>query len=173
MAQQAAPHIRPIMSKEDEEWYIMFHDPYVFRNLKADTTLAAAQREALERSKENPLFAGGDLVYDGVIHREIPEIANFIDGTTGSNGVWGGASTADSLATSGNGGSRVGVSFLCGQQAVVYGLGQRPDMIVDRDKDYQFRPGVAVEMKHQIKKSFFNNYQHGMVTVFTSAARDA
>lgn len=173
MAQQASPHVRPIRSEEDEEFFIMFHDPYAFRNLKTDSVMQQAQREALERGKDNPIFSGGDLLYDGVIHREIPEIANFIDGTTGTNGKWGGAATGDHLNTVGNGTTRVGVSFLCGQQAVSYGLGKRPNIVVDKTYDYGFQPGVAVQLKQDIRKSYFNNIQHGMVTVFSSAARDA
>lgn len=173
MAQQADPHIRPLRTKEDEEWYVMFCDPYAFRDLKEDSTIAQANREARERGLNNPIFAGGDLLYDSVIIREIPEIANFIDGTSGSNGIWGGSSTADGLNVAGNGSTRVGVSFLCGQQAVAYGLGQRPDIVVDNTYDYGFQPGVAVELKHQILKAYFNSKQHGMITVFTSAARDS
>lgn len=173
MAQQADPHIRPLKSQEDDEMFVLFCDPYAFRDLKADPAITAAMREALPRSKDNPLFTGGDLLWDNVVIREIPEIADFIDGTTGSNGIWGGASTADSLATSGNGSTRVGVCFLCGQQAISYGLGQRPAMKVDKLYDFEFQPGVAVELKHDIKKSYFNNKQHGMVTMFVSAARDS
>ena len=96
-----------------------------------------------------------------------------LTGTTGTNGVWGGAATANGLHTAGNGSSRVGVSFLCGQQALGYGLGQNPRIIVDRLHDYEFQPGVAVELKHEIRKAYFNNVQHGVVTIFTSAAVDA
>lgn len=176
MAQQASPHIRPIKTSEDEEMFIMFHDPYAFRNLKTDSVMAQAEREALVRGEDNPIFAGGDLLYDGVIHREIPEIAVMIDGSSGTNGVWGGAiagSGGDSLSTSGASTTRVGVSFLCGQQAVSYGLGRRPEIKVDKTYDYGFQPGVAVQLKQDIRKSFFNNKQHGCVTVFSSAAVDA
>lgn len=173
MAQQADPHIRPLTSSEDEEMFVMFCNPYVFRNLKTDAVITQAQREGWTRGKENPLFSGGDLLWDNVIIREIPEIADFIDGTTGSNGVWGGAAAADGLNAAGSGSTRVGVSFLCGQQAVSYGLGQRPKIVVDEVFDYGFQPGVAVELKHEIRKSFFNNKQHGMVTIFSSAARDS
>lgn len=175
MAQQASPHIRPFKTKKDEEMFIMYHDPYAFRNLKTDSVMAQANREALERGKDNPIFRGGDLLYDGVIHREVPEIAVMIDGSA-SNGVWGAAvagASADSLATSGNSSSRVGVSFLCGQQAVSFGLGRRPSIVVDKDYDYGHQPGVAVTLKHDIDKSYFNNKQHGVVTVFSSAAVDA
>lgn len=174
MAQQANAHIRPLYTTEDEEAFIMFCDPYAFRDLKADTAIQAAQREGLQRGAQfQPLMTGGDLLWDNVIIREIPEIADFIDGTTGTNGVWGGSSTADGLNTAGATTNRVGVCFLCGQQAVSYGLGQRPKTIVDKLYDFEFQPGVAVELKHDIRKSFFNNKQHGMVTVFVSAARDS
>ena len=103
----------------------------------------------------------------------MPEIADFIDGTTGSNGLWGGSATADGLNAAGASTTRVGYCFLCGQQAVSFGLGQRPRIVVDMDFDYDFQPGVAVEMKHDIDKSYFNNIQHGMVSVFVSAAQDA
>ena len=173
MAQQATHRIRPLKAGEDDEMFVMFHDPYVFRNLKNDPVMTQAQREALQRGKDNPLFSGGDLIYDNIIHREIPEIASFIDGTTGTNGSWGGLATADGLNTAGATSSRVGVSFLCGQQAVSFGQGMRAKMVVDKNYDYDFQPGVAVMLKQDIRKSYFNNKQHGMVTVFSSAAVDA
>jgi hypothetical protein len=172
MCQQASPHVRPLKADEDEEAFIMFCDPYAFRDLKADTAIQQAQREGLNRGKANqPLMTGGDLLWDNVIIREIPEIAVFIDGAS-SDGVWGANATANGLHNSGASTSRVGVCFLCGQQAVSYGLGQSPDVVVDKDYDFGFKPGVAVELKHDIQKSYFNNVQHGMVTVFVSATGD-
>lgn len=174
MAQQADAHVRPLRNTEDEEAFIMFCDPYAFRDLKSDSAIQQAQREGLQRgARFQPLMTGGDLLWDNVIIREIPEIADFIDGTSGTNGVWGGNATADGLNTAGNSSSRVGVCFLCGQQALSYGLGQRPVTKVDRLYDFEFQPGVAVEIKHDIQKSYFNNKQHGMVTVFVSAATDS
>lgn len=174
MAKAAKPHIRPLKVNDDEEWFIAFCDPFAFRDLKTSATMTEANREARERSVNNPLFTDGDLVYDGIIFREVPEIADFIDGdnSAGTNGVWGGLLSADGLNTAGNGGTRVGVVFLCGQQAVAYGLGQRANMET-QEFDYKFQPGVAVEMKHQILKANFNGKQHGMVTIFVSSARDA
>lgn len=169
MAQRADAHIRPLSEQEDDEKYVMFCDQYAFRDLKNDATLTQAQREAMVRGVSgHPLFTGGDLIWDNVIIREVPEISAFID-----SGTWGALATANSLKTGGNGSTRVGVSFLCGQQAISYGLGQRPRIIVDREFDYQFQPGVAVEFKNDIRKSYFNNKQHGVVTVFSSAAIDA
>ena len=75
IAKLADPHIRPINVGEDEEWYVMFAPSLSFRDLKEDATMAQANREARARGLDNPLFRDGDLVYDGVIIREIPEIA--------------------------------------------------------------------------------------------------
>jgi len=171
MAMQADPHIRPIKLGEDEEWFVMFTEQYAFRDLKTNSTMTQANREARTRGLNNPLFTDGDLVWDGVIIREIPEITTFIDSSV--SGTWGSGATGDGLDNAGDSSDRVGVSFMCGQQAVSYGLGQRPRIIVDREFDYQFQPGVAVECKHDIQKSYFNNVQHGCVTVFTNSAADA
>lgn len=177
MAKTADPHITPIRTSEDEEWFVFFCDPYAFRDMKS--SLSTSHQNAMPRSKDNPLFRDGDLVWDGVIIREIPEISDFIDA---SGAAWGAGATGDSLLTSGNGATRVGPCFLCGAQALGFGLGQRPRIVIDSDYDYGFQPGVAVELKHQIKKAFFDNHsagtssthkQHGMVTVFVSAPVDS
>lgn len=171
VAQQADPHITPIRTNGDREMFIAFHDPYNFKNLAADATITQAQREV--NGKGDPIFLGGGFVFNNILHIEVPEIADFIDGTTGTNGKWGGLATANGLHTAGDTTGRIGVTFLCGQQALGYGLGQRPRIVVDRLHDYEFQPGVAVELKHDVKKAYFNDKQHGVVTIFASAARDA
>ena len=173
MAKNASPIIAPIQTKGDEDWYVYFVDSYGFRDLKEDSTIAQANREAWQRGADNPIFTGGDLLYDGVIIREIEEISSMIDGSTGTDGVWGGAATADGLNTAGASSSRVGVGFMCGQQAVAYGLGKMPEFKRRKEDDYEFQNGVGIQLKHQIKKAYFNLKQHGMVTTFFSAAVDA
>ena len=174
MAKTADPHIRPIRTTEDEEWYVMFADPYAFRDLKTDLT-TSHQNAAPRSLKSNPLWTDGDLVWDGVIIREVPEIADKVDAIDGST-------TTLNLLTGGASSARVATNFLCGAQALGFGLGQRPRIIVDREYDYEFQPGVAVECKHDIDKAFFDAHssgtsskhiQHGMVTVYTAAAVDA
>jgi len=176
MAANANPLIRPVMMKGDEPWYVYFLDSYGFRDLQEDPTMVAANREARDRGKDNPLFTGGDLLYNGVIIKEVPDITKFIDGDgSGSafDGVWGANSTADSLKTGGNGSTRVGVGFFCGAQALGFLRGK--DARFDRDKndDYGFLKGVGLTVKHDIKKMFYNNKQHGMITTFYSAPLDS
>ena len=173
IAKNADPHIRPIrVGTQGREFFVAYVDSYAFRDLK--DSLATIHQNAMPRSRDNILFQDGDIEYDGVIVKEVPEIGAFIDGGTPVVGN-GNATGADwsSLATAGDTTSRVSPVFLCGQQAVGFGLGQRPDIIVDKTYDYGFNPGVAVECKHDIDKAFFStDVQHGMVTGYVSAAAD-
>lgn len=175
MAMQANPLIRPVMLDADEPWFVYFAGSYSFRDLRSNSTMSQAMRDALPRLKSNPLFSGGDLCWDGVIIKEIPEIDKFIDSTDGGlwDGVWGAGATGDSLATSGNGGSRVGVGFLCGAQAVCFGRGKDASFKLRKEDDYEHLNGVAITAKHDIKKIFYNSKQHGVLTHFHSAAADS
>lgn len=152
MAKLADPHITPFRTQDDDqEWYVLFCNSYNFRDLKSD--LATSHQNAAPRDmKGNPIWTDGDLVWDGVIVREVPEI----DAITGV-----GASTID-----------VAPAFLCGAEAVSFGLGQKPTIKVDTEYDFGFNPGVAVELKHQIRKTFFNGIQHGMVTGYFASVAD-
>lgn len=176
MAKTSSPLIRPVMIKNDEPMFVFFVGSFAFRDLRAD--LDARQQNALPRNKDqNPIWTGGDLYYDGVIIKEVPEIDSvFIDGDgTGSpfDGVWGANATGDSLATGGDSSSRVGVGFFCGAQAVGFHIGRMASFKRRKEDDYEHLSGVGVTMKHDIKKIFYNNKQHGMITSFHSAAADS
>lgn len=162
IAKQADPHIRPFKSKVGQEYFVAFHGSRTFRDLKGDSVMTQANREARPRDVENnPLFQDGDLIYDGIIHREVPEIDDICSaGTYSLDGQ--GASSAD-----------VRPVFVCGQQAVGIAWGQMPTPRTDMDKDYKFRPGVAIEELLGVKKMAFNSKQHGMVTAFFAAAADS
>jgi len=175
MAQDANPLIRPIMVKGDEPWYVLWLGKYAFRDLNTNTTMTQANREARARNLDNPLFAGGDLVWNGVIVKEVPDIDKFID-STGSglwDGVWGANATGDSLKTGGDSSSRVGMGFFTGAQAIGFGIGKQASFKRRKEDDYEHLSGVGISAKHDIKKLFYNNKQHGMLTTFHSAAVDS
>jgi len=154
MAKGASPIVRPYKTKDGNEWYVMFCNPRAFRDLNDDATMTAANREARARDvNTNPIFQDGDLLYRGVIYREIEELPV--------------------LAGVGNAGIDVAVNILCGAQAVGIAWGQMPTPQTDRDKDYKFRPGVAIEELLGVEKIAFRGKQHGVVTVYTAAAPDA
>jgi hypothetical protein len=165
MAKLADPRIRPFRATDGDgtEYFIAFHGARTFRDLKADTTMVAANTQARAREAngvdKNPIFQDGDLIYDGVIHREVPEIDDY-------------CSTAGFNAIGGSGGD-IRPVFLCGGGAVAIAWGQEPTPRTDRLKDYEFRPGVAIEELLGVKKINFNGVQNGMVTLFVAAAADS
>ena len=152
LAKSADPHIRPLRVAGGYENFVMFTGSRAFRDLKQNSTMTQANREARERGVgSNPLFQDGDLIWDGVIIREIPEIGVIADV---------GASTID-----------VQPAYLCGQEAISLAWGQRPSTRT-RDFDYGHRKGVAIQEMRGVKKNYFNNVQHGVVTGFFAGVAD-
>jgi len=110
-AEQANPIVRPLRVNEDEDWYVLFLETVGFRQLQSDTEIIAANKEARARNLQNPIFTGGDLLYDGIIIKKVPDMKKFIDGdSTGSafDGVWGAnAASGDGLDNGGASSTRV------------------------------------------------------------------
>ena len=155
MAKVADPHIRPVRTNDGSgrEYYVMFANSFAFRDLKEDSTIATANREARPRDVEkNPIFQDGDLIYDGVIVREIPEIGVI-------SGV--GASSID-----------VAPCYLCGAQALAIAWGQEPRSTTDT-RDYGFIRGVGIEEARGVDKLVYNGVQHGLLTLYVSGEADS
>ena len=169
MAKAASPAIRPFRLEDGREYFVMFAGARSFRDLKNDSVMINANRDARAREgggmNSNPLFQDGDLIYDGVIIRQIEEISTLI-------------TTSSAFVTAGNGSISVEPNFLCGQQAMAVAWGQEPTPVTDTRGDYQFRPGVAIEELRGISKLHFAtgassaSKQHGIVTVYTSGVGD-
>lgn len=149
-AKRADPLIRPVRVNGDEEWYVLFVNSLAYRDLKVD--LKATIAEARERGKNNPLFTDGDMMWDGVIIREIPEI-----GTLGTVG-----------ATS----AVVSPVYLCGAQAMGHVIGKRWASNTE-DRDYGYVHGTSVTGFFGIQKLFYNSKQHGVLTGYVGTAADA
>ncbi len=155
MARAASPAIRPIEVDGKGEWFVLFANRYAFRDLKSD--LASTYASAEVRGKDNPLFVDGDLVWDGVIIREIPELGSY------SNG---------SIAVANN--------VLCGAQALAFGWAQRPTTRTEVF-DYGAQHGVALQQIRGVAKMQFGKgssdtadlVDHGVFTVVTAAVADA
>lgn len=162
IAKLADPHIRPYKTDNGYEFFVAFHGTRSFRDLKLDATIVSANTNARAREgdgmNKNPLFQDGDIIYDGVIHHEVPEIDAYA-ATCGLNGA-------------GNSGADIRPVFLCGTGAAGIAWGQMPTARTDMIKDYGFRPGVAIEELVGVKKVNFNGVQNGMVTMFVAAAAD-
>jgi N4-gp56 family major capsid protein len=166
-AELADPAIKPFKTRDGYEYYVMFVGSNAFRDLKADPTIVAANRDARAREgngmDKNPLFQDGDLIWDGVIIRKVPEISKFV------TNVW------TTLLTAGAASSRVEPVFLCGQQAAVVAWGQMAKPTFRKEDDYGFINGVGTEMAYGVAKMFKKTTagalkQWGVFTLFVSAA---
>jgi N4-gp56 family major capsid protein len=154
-AKIASPTIRPIEVDEKGEWYVMFAASTSFRDLKAD--LATTHADAMQRGRDNPLFVDGDLVYDGVIIKEIPEIAVVSNGTIDC-----------------------APNYLCGAQALGFAWAQRPTTRTEQ-RDYGALHGVAIQQIRGLSKLQFGKgsgdttdlVDHGVFTVWTAGVADA
>ena len=165
-AQSASPKIKPIsVEAMDQEWYVVFIGPNGWRDITEDNpttnALTLANRDARVRGVDNPLFTGDSLVWDGMILREIPEIAQ-LEASLSSTGVL------------------IEPVYLCGAQAIGLAWAQRPKSTTDTD-DYEFLHGVGVQEIRGIEKLRFGTAagvdtttpkDHGIFTAFVSAASD-
>jgi len=160
IAMTASPAIKPIRLNEDEEWFVLFANSRAFRDFSLNSTVTQANRDARTRGMDNPLFTGGSLVWDGVIVREIPEIAI--------------------LSSVGAGSIDVGPVYMCGAQAIGVAYAQRTKTTT-QVADYGFRNGVGVQEIRGIEKLIFGSgagdtddlKDHGIVTGFFAAVADA
>jgi len=167
MAEQAAPAIRPYKTPDGYDYYVAFAGSNAFRDLKA--ALDTVHQNGMPRSKEgNPIWQDGDLMYDGVIIRKVPEISGYV------TDVW------TDLTTGGASSTRVEPVFLCGQQALAIAYGQMMKPTFRKEDDYGFIKGTGVECAYGVAKMFkkhpmdgSNLKQWGVVTGFFSAALDA
>lgn len=132
--------IQPYQVDEDgDEMFVLFVGSRSMRDLKADTVVANALREALPReamkASKNPLFRSGDIFWDNVLITEIPEIDDRL-----------------TLTGVGAAASNVVPAFLCGVSAFAYVLGQMPTPTKNDETDYGFTTGIGTETQYGVGK---------------------
>jgi len=149
-------NVRPFKSDmtAGREWFVYFVGSREFSVLSQDPTIVNINTSSRPREAggvdSNPLFQDGDLMYLGVIIREVPELDNYI------------------LPGAGSGGADIAPAFLCGQSAIAVAYGMAPRIIEDLREDYDFRPGMAIEELRGVKKTSFGGIQYGMVSSYTA-----
>lgn len=168
VAKLASPRIRPFKTTDGYDYFVAFAGTTCFRDLKAD--LKTSNTDARPRGKDNIIFQDGDLMWDGVIVREVPEIDNFVDD------IWD-SGIVGNLKTGGDGSSRVAPVFFCGQNALAMPWAKMPTPTFRDSTDYQFIKGAGVKMCYGVAKTFFKSSsdlkQWGVVNGYFSAAADA
>jgi N4-gp56 family major capsid protein len=140
LAKKANPRIRPYKLKNGREYFVLFAGSNAFRDLQNDTTIINANTQARPREGDgldkNPLFQDGDLLYNGVIIREVPEIDVRLPTT---------------YTTAGSGSIQVAPVWMCGQSAMAWCWGRMPQPTFLKEDDYQFFRGVGIQMAYGLK----------------------
>jgi hypothetical protein len=141
LAKKANPRIRPYKLKNGREYFVTFAGSNCFRDFQSDTTIINANTQARPREGDgldkNPLFQDGDLIYNGVITREVPEIDIRLPLT---------------YTTMGAAAIQISPVFMCGQSAAAWCWGRMPRPTFRKEDDYQFIRGVGIEMAYGLKK---------------------
>ena len=151
-------HIAPFKSDmtKGQEYFVLFVGSEGFRDLSADATINAANTYARGREgnamDSNPLFQDGDLLYRGIIIREVPEMPL--------------------LSVTGAASAPLAQAFLCGQSAVAVAWSKKPNPRTQQF-DYGHRNGAGISEIRGQKKVSFNGSQYGVVTLVHSAPSDA
>lgn len=158
----ASPKIRPIKTEEKagRRYYVAYAHPLAFRDLKANTAMRQAQREVRLEAENNRLFQGGDLLWDGIIVKEVTDMYDLLTLT----GV--GASSATAVPV-----------FLVGAQAVASAYAKRWQSKTETF-DYGDKQGVAIESIYGIAKTQFGSgaadtdtkKDHGVVTGYFASS---
>ena len=150
--------IRPFKYSEDFESYVLFCNSFDFRDFRNWLTSTGNLKDAMERGRNNPLFAGPEsFEWNGVMIRHVPEI-----GTIGG----------------GNAGIDVNPSFLCGTQALAAVWAQRTKLTIRKEDDYGFQRGVGFMEMRKIDKCQYaqgtaNAVDWGMVTMYNAAVANS
>ena len=161
-AKNTHPAIRPVQVDKNGEWFVAFMPSMHFRDFGNDPVVVDAQKHAADRGKDNPLFTDGDLVWKGIIAKEVPEM-----GPVTTNG--------------GAAGIPVAATALCGAQALGIGWAQRLKTTTNV-RDYGFTTGVGIQEMRGIGKLRFGKnaaddtsdlVDQGVFTIFASAEPDA
>jgi len=165
VALKASPAIRPYKTKDGYEYYVAFAGVDTFKALK--NALVSTHTTALQNKVgDNVIFQDGDIMWDGVIVRQVPEITGM------ANDVWAQIVGASSTV-------RVEPVFLCGQQAAAFCWGQMARPTVRAEDDYDFIKGVGIDMAYGVAKMFkkhpntgSNLVQWGIATGFFATNSD-
>ena len=162
IALTANPKIRPMRSASSgRRYYVAYAHPFTFRDLKSDSTIQQAQRDVGIIAQNEKLFQGGDIMWDGVIVKEL-------DDMTLLEGV-------------GDSGIDLAPVFFCGAQALGYGINRRWESRQRKEDDYGRKFGIGIfEMGNFAKLRFGTGEgdttdpkDHGMVTGYFPAVADS
>ncbi len=141
--------LNPYQTSDGQAWKVLFVNSVGYRQLRSDPAIFQSTKDALPREKDsenNPLFTGGDLIWDGIIVKKIRDYTTM--------GAVGGSSAT------------VAQAQLCGLNAVMMGYSMKTKPTILSEDDYQLTAGVGFMEQRGITKASIGGLQTGMVTIF-------
>jgi N4-gp56 family major capsid protein len=154
-AKTCSPKIRPMRDGGNgKRYYVAFANPHAFKNFRdsIDTEVLALTAVEMQASK---LFEGGDLLWNGVIIKEVDNIPIYLN--------------------IGNSSAEVTPVYLCGAQALAVAYAKHWGTVTEKF-DYGDKHGVAVEAIYGVRKLIFgtgsadtdDTKDNGVVTIFVA-----
>lgn len=159
-ARLAKPKIKPLKVK-GKNYYVLFVHPWQAYDLKRNAEFVQAQREAMPRGDDNPLFTGALGIWDGVLIHE-HEYVPFLDVSVAGNSFRGAGTGTDAAVDCFR-------ALLCGQQAAGFAQAVNPNGWVEKSFDYDNQTGFATGLIGGIQKLLFNSKEYGVIAVDTAA----
>lgn len=145
-AKKTLPKIWPVRVNGRDFYVTLLHTDAAY-DLRQDGVWNQSQREAQERSPDNPIFSGALGFWNGAVvheHEKIP-----ISTTYGAGANQPGAN-----------------NFFMGRQAGVFAWGARPEWW-EKEFDYGNKVGFAIGAIYAFKKAVFNAIDHGFISLRT------
>jgi N4-gp56 family major capsid protein len=159
-ARLASPKLVPLRIK-GKDYYVMWIHPWQAYDLRNNAQFAQAQRDAMPRGDDNPIFTSALGVWDGVIIYE-HEYVPFLDVSVAGNSFRGSSTGTDCAVDCFR-------ALLCGRQAAVWAKCQGDNGWVEKTFDYDNKVGFATSMIGGIDKIMFNSKEYGVIAIDTAA----
>jgi N4-gp56 family major capsid protein len=159
-AQLAEPKIQPLKIK-GKSYYVMFIHPWQAYDLKRNAEFVQAQRDAMPRGEDNPIFSGALGIWDGVILHE-HEYVPFLDVSVAGHSFRGASAGTDCAVDAFR-------ALLCGKQAAGFAQAVNANGWVEKTFDYDNETGFATGLIGGIQKLLFNSKEYGVIAVDTAA----
>lgn len=159
-AKLSTPKIQPLRIK-GKDYFVMWIHPWQAYDLRNNAQFAQAQREAMPRGDDNPIFTSALGVWDGVIiyeHEYVPFLDVSVAGNSFRGSGTGTVCAVDCFR-----------ALLCGRQAGVWAKCQGENGWVEETFDYKNKVGFATSMIGGIDKIMFNSKEYGVIAVDTAA----
>lgn len=145
LAKKAKPKIHPVQIEGGREYFVVACGTNAFRDFSQDPEVVKANTDARARGVDsNPIFQDGDLILNGMMVREVPEI----DDLTTIVGVGAAAINVTPV-------------FVLGRQALGYAVGQLPKPTERAEDDYGFVMGRGIETCYGMGKIQFVDRELG------------